>query len=98
MMGSRGLKGGWEYDMLTRYRRFRRKRPGKAKSAKRSFWKRTRKRAQQEARASSRACDPGSVCSFCWEMQAGGLRRTDLGLARDRHYECASRINPTCAP
>jgi hypothetical protein len=50
MMGSRGLKGGHEYDMLTRFRRFLRKRSGKAKAAKRSFWKRTRKEARHQCR------------------------------------------------
>ena len=50
MMGSRGLKGGLEYDMLTGFRRFLRKRPGKAKAAKRSFWKRTRKEARHQCR------------------------------------------------
>jgi hypothetical protein len=50
MMGSRGLKGGHEYDMLTRFGRFLQKRPGKAKAAKRSFWKRTRKEARHQCR------------------------------------------------
>ena len=58
MMGSRGLKGGLEYDMLTGFGRFLRKRPGKAKAAKRSFWKRARKEARHQCRSDSGACCP----------------------------------------
>lgn len=64
MMGSRGLKGGHEYDMLTRFRRFLQKRPGKAKAAKRSFWKRTRKEARHQCRdryAAMPAADPSAM-------------------------------------
>jgi hypothetical protein len=45
-MGSRGWRGAFECDALSRARRFRRFKPGQAKSAKRSYWKRMRKAAR----------------------------------------------------
>lgn len=50
MMGTREkLRGGIEYDSLTRFRHRIRLRPGETQRAKRQFWKRIRKRARIEA-------------------------------------------------
>jgi hypothetical protein len=57
MMGSRGLKGGAEYDFLTRYRRVRRCRPGIVKRSKRTFCKRMRRLARLEPRVIERDAD-----------------------------------------
>ena len=44
------LKGGDEYDTLTRARRFRLSRAGKARGIKRKFWHRIRRALRQELR------------------------------------------------
>ena len=50
-MGTRvPLKGGDEYDTLTKHRRYFRYRPGWAKDLKRKFWKRVRKAWRLEAK------------------------------------------------
>lgn len=47
MMGSRGLKGGWEIEFLsTRSRRLQEPRRSHIRFAKRSYWKRHRKQAR----------------------------------------------------
>jgi hypothetical protein len=44
MMGTKeALKGGDEWDCLTRARRFERKKAGKFKTVKAGFWRRVRK-------------------------------------------------------
>jgi hypothetical protein len=49
MMGSRGWRGAFECDALSHnYRRVRRFKPGQVKAAKRSYWKRARKKARAE--------------------------------------------------
>jgi len=51
MMGTREkLRGGDEYDALTRARRFFDWQPGHAASIKRRFWKRARKVARTQAK------------------------------------------------
>lgn len=50
MMGTREpLRGGWEYDALTRGRRRTHWKAGKVARWKRQFWKRTRKQARAHA-------------------------------------------------
>jgi hypothetical protein len=50
MMGTRQrLRGGIEYDALTRFRRRIRLRQSEVARAKRQFWKRTRKEARSAA-------------------------------------------------
>jgi hypothetical protein len=55
MMGSRGCKGGWEYDVFARYWRRYAARPralhGLTKAIKRKYWKRHRREARQRSRA-----------------------------------------------
>jgi hypothetical protein len=49
MMGTREkLRGGWEFDALTRGRRMSRWKAGKAARWKRQFWKRVRRRKREE--------------------------------------------------
>lgn len=51
MMGTREpLKGGDEWDYLTRARKYYAKRAGKFTKIKRQFWKRVRKYRNKEAR------------------------------------------------
>lgn len=51
MMGSKGLKGGNEYDCLTRGgRRYVKLSPKEIRCAKRTYWKRMRRQARIEAR------------------------------------------------
>jgi len=55
MMGSRGCKGANEFNCLPRAARRKIKlSPEEIRDAKRSFWKRTRRSARQDARAEVR--------------------------------------------
>lgn len=52
MMGTRErLRGGDEWDYLTKGRRFFRKRPGKFAAVKARFWRRVRKLRRLETKA-----------------------------------------------
>ena len=54
MMGHReALKGGDEYDALTRWKKFLRWKPRVRKLIKRQFWKRQRKTVDEHLRPSS---------------------------------------------
>jgi hypothetical protein len=54
MMGTREkLRGGWEYDALTRGRRMSRWKAGKAARWKRQFWKRVRRQKREELASQS---------------------------------------------
>ena len=50
MRGSIPLKGGDEYDALTRWRRLLRWRPGERKAVKRQYQRRERREAKRAAR------------------------------------------------
>jgi hypothetical protein len=64
MMGSRGWRGADECDALAhKYRRRVRIPPSIIRAAKRSFWRRTRKKAKQAAiLEAGRPLCPGAVC------------------------------------
>lgn len=55
MMGSRGCRGGDEYDAFTGWRRRINWKRGELRVIKRRFWKRTRKLARATARRDAAA-------------------------------------------